>query len=173
MRDLRIHAVAFGTAVLILTAGGTIAVQEATPLPATEGGVLPPGVTAERLAAGPAEHLLPSPAVVELVRFTFAPGAGVVLPEASPSLALVYVESGVLRVRITAPVTLTRAANGSREEPEPIPAGTAFMADQGDFFVAPPHVAAEARNDGAEPLVLLMAVLEPASALATPVTAAP
>ena len=97
-----------------------------------------------------------------------------VLPEASPSLALVYVESGVLSVRINAPVTLARdqqrlaAARGTGS----VPAGTAFTADADDFFVSPPRVAVEARNDGAESLVLLMAVLDPAPAIAAPATPA-
>jgi hypothetical protein len=129
---------------------------------------LPAGVTQQNLAVGSAAPLLPAGAIIELARFTFAPGAVVVLPEASPSLALVYVESGILSVRIEAPVTLTRAAGGSPGEPETIPAGTAFTADQGDFFVGPPHVAVEARNDEPEPLVLLMAVLEPAPATPAP-----
>ena len=173
MSRLRMFAVAFGAAVVILTAGRSITAQVATPPPAAEGVVLPAGVTAERLAAGLAEPLPPAPAVVELVRFTFAPGAVVVLPEESPSLALVYVEAGVLRVRIDAPVALTRAAaGGSPGESEAIPAGTPFTADAGDFFVGPPHVAVEARNDEAEPLVLLMAVLEPAPAIAAPATPA-
>jgi quercetin dioxygenase-like cupin family protein len=136
--------------------------------------VLLAGVTQQNLAVGSATPLLPEGAIIELARFTFAPGAVVVLPEASPSLALVYVESGVLSVRINAPLTLTRAAaGGTPEEPEAIPAGTAFTADAGDFFVGPPHVVVEARNDESEPLVLLMAVLEPAPAAAAPATPAP
>ena len=70
--------------------------------------VLPAGITRQDLAVGSAAPLLPTGATIELVRFTFAPDAIVVLPEASPSLALVYVESGTLSVRIDAPVTVTR-----------------------------------------------------------------
>jgi hypothetical protein len=174
MSRLRMLAVAVGAAVLILTAGRSITAQVATPQPEAEGVVLPEGVTVERLAAGPVEPLPPAPATVELVRFTFAPGAVVALPEASPSLALVYVESGVLNARIDTPVTLTHvAAGGGPGEPETIPAGSPFMADQDDFFVGPPHVAVEARNDGSEPLVLLMAVLEPAEEMAGLATPAP
>jgi quercetin dioxygenase-like cupin family protein len=173
MSRLHMLTVAFGAAILVLTAGGAIAAQSATPEAGTDI-ALPAGVTVQNLAVGSATPLLPSGASIELVRFTFAPGAVVVLPEASPSLALVYVESGVLSVRIEAPAMLARvAAGGSPGEPEPISAGTAFTADQGDSFVGPPHVAVEARNDGSEPLVLLMAVLEPAPAMTAPATPAP
>jgi quercetin dioxygenase-like cupin family protein len=170
MRRLRLLVVAFGAAGLVLAAGRSIAAQSATPQAGT-GVELPAGITRQDFAMGSATPLLPTGgATIELVRFTFAPGAVVVLPEASPSLALVYVEAGVLRVRIDAPVTLTRAAaGGSAGEPETIPAGTAFTAGQNDFFVGPPHVAIEARNDGSEPLVVLKAVLEPGTEMATPI----
>ena len=172
MSRLRLLVVAFGAACLVFAAGRSIAAQPATPQAGT-GVEMPAGITRQDLAVGSAAPLLPEGAIIELVRFTFAPGAVVVLPEASPSLALVYVESGVLSVRINAPVTLTRvAAGGSPGEPESVPAGTAFTADADDFFVSPPRVAVEARNDGAESLVLLMAVLDPAPAIAAPATPA-
>jgi len=172
MSRLRLLGIAFGAAVLVLTASRAIAAQPATPQ-AEMGVELPAGVTQQNLAVGSAAPLLPG-GIIELARFTFAPGAVVVLPEASPSLALVSVESGILSVRIAAPVTITRVApGGNPEEPETIPAGTMFTADQGDFLVGPPHVAVEARNDGSEPLVLLMAVLEPAAEMAVAATPAP
>jgi quercetin dioxygenase-like cupin family protein len=169
---LRLLMVTFSVAVLMLTASRAIAAQPATPQ-AGMGVALPAGVTQQNLAIGSAAPLLPAGAIIELARFTFAPGAVVVLPEASPSLALVYVESGILTVRIEAPVTLTRATSDSSGKLETIPAGTAFTADQSDFFVGPPHVAVEARNDGREPLVLLMAVLGPAAAMGVAATPAP
>ena len=170
MISLRILIVAFGMAVFVLISGRSITAQPATPQ-AEMGVALPAGVTQQTLAVGSAASLLPAGAIIELVRFTFAPGAVVVLPEASPSLALVSVESGVLSVRIDAPVKLTRAAaGGSSGELETIPVDTPFTADQGDYFVGPPHVAVEARNDGSEPLVLLMAVLEPAAEMAAAAT---
>jgi len=164
--------VTFSVAVLMLTASRAIAAQPATPQ-AGMGVALPAGVTQQNLAIGLAAPLLPAGAIIELARFTFAPGAVVGLPEASPSLALVYVESGILTVRIDAPMTLTRATSDSSGKLETIPAGTAFTAVQSDFFVGPPHVAVEARNDGREPLVLLMAILEPAPEMAVAATPAP
>ena len=164
MHRLGVLAIAFASAVSILAADSPVAGQVATPQAAAEGFPLPAGVTAERLAAGPAEPLPPAPLVLELVRFTFAPGAVLQLSAESPSLALVSVAAGTLTARIAAPVMITRAAPmGTPSTPEAIAAGTAFRAGPGDAFVAPPQVAVEARNDGAEPLVLLMAVLEPAA----------
>jgi quercetin dioxygenase-like cupin family protein len=171
MRRLRVLAIIFTLAALVLAAGSSVAGQVGTPQAEPEGFPLPPGVAAERLAAVPAEPLPPAPVILELVRFTFAPGAILHLPEESPSLALVYVEAGALTARVAAPLVITRAAPiGTPSAPEAIAAGTEFTAEPGDSFVGPPHVAVEARNDGSEPLVLLMAVLEPTAGMraATP-----
>jgi hypothetical protein len=171
MRRLQVLAIAIASAVLVLAVGSPVAGQAATPQAEAEGFPLPAGVTAERLAAGPAAPLPPTPLVLELVRFTFAPGAVLHLPAESPSLALVSVETGTLTARVAAPVMINRASlMGTPSAPKTIPAGTEFTAEPGDSFVGPPHVAVEARNDGSEPLVLLMAVLEPAAGLraATP-----
>jgi hypothetical protein len=169
MRRLQVLAIAFASAVLVLAAVGPVASQAGTPQ--AEEFPLPTGVTAERLAAVPAGPLPPAPVILELVRFTFAPGAILYLPEESPSLALVYVESGALTARVAAPVLITRAVpRGASSTPESIAAGTEFRAGPGDSFVGPSYVAVEARNDGSEPLVLLMAVLEPVTGMraATP-----
>jgi len=171
MRRLHVLTIAFAAAVLIFGEGNPVAGQVATPQAEAEGVVLPAGVTAARLAAGLAEPFSLAPSVLELVRFTFAPGAVLHLPEENPSLALVYVEAGTLTARVAAPVLITRAAPiGIPSTPEAIAVGTEFRAGPGGSFVGPPHVAVEARNDESEPLVLLMAVLEPAVGLgaATP-----
>ena len=109
MRRLGVLAIAFASALLVLGAGGPVAAQKGTPEAGAEGFALPAGVTAERLAAGPAAPLPPAPAVLELVRFTFAPGAVLQLPAESPSLALVAVEAGTLTARVAGPVMITRA----------------------------------------------------------------
>jgi hypothetical protein len=172
MRRLQVLTIVIASSVLVLAVGSPVAGQVATPQAEAEGFPLPAGVTAERLAAGPAEPLPPAPLVLELVRFTFAPGAVLHLPAESPSLALVSVEAGTLTARVAAPVMITRAAPKSAPSPpEAIAAGTAFRAGPGDSFVGPPHVAVEVRNGGSEPLLLLMAVLEPVAGMptATPV----
>ena len=120
---------------------------------------MPAGITRQDLAVGSAAPLLREGAIIELVRFTFAPGVVVVLPEASSSLALVYVESGVLSVRINAPVTLTRvAAGGSPGEPESVRPERRSRPMQTTSSSV--HRASRSRHAMTEePLVLLMAVL--------------
>jgi quercetin dioxygenase-like cupin family protein len=171
MRRFQALVIVITSAVLVLAVGIPVAGQVATPQVETEGFPLPAGVTAERLAAGPAEPLPPAPLVLELVRFTFAPGAVLHLPAESPSLALVSVEAGTLTARVAAQTVITRAApRGIPSAPEAIAAGIEFTAGPGDSFMGPPNVAVEARNDGSELLMLLMAVLEPAAGMraATP-----
>jgi quercetin dioxygenase-like cupin family protein len=151
-------AVIVVVALLATLTGGSLNAQEGTPA-AEEAFMLPEGVTAEPLAGAVTQIVPPAPALMELIRFTFEPGAVLHLPEESPSTALVYVEAGTLTARVAATLTVTRAAvGGTREE---IAAGTEFTAEAGDFFIGPAHIAVEARNDGPEPLVLLMAVIEP------------
>lgn len=154
-------AVVIVSTLLAALASGSIAAQEGTPA-AQEGKIaLPDGVTAELLALDVTETVPAAPAMMELIRFTFASGAVIQLPEESPSTALVYVEAGTLSARVAAPLTVTRGTvGGEREE---IAAETEFTAEAGDFFIGPAHVAVEARNDGTAPLVLLMAVIEPAA----------
>jgi quercetin dioxygenase-like cupin family protein len=140
--------------------GSVLGWQEGTPS-ADEEAMLPEDVTAEPLAAASTEAIPQPPALMELIRFTFEPGAAIHLPEQSPSTALVLVESGTLTARVGAPVMVTRSSVGWQQET--IDAGTEFTAGAGDFFIGPAHVAVEARNGGSEPLVLLMAVIEPIS----------
>ena len=152
--------------VLALTIGlatNDVLAQEGTPAPTDDTFPLPPGVTSQPLGSGTVASLPATPARIEMLRVTFAPGSVLRLPAASPSLALVYVESGTLTARIDAPIAITRAApSGSTSKREEIAAGTQFMAGPGDSFVGPAHTMVEARNDGQEPLTLLMAVVQPA-----------
>ena len=147
MSRLRLLVVVFAAACLVFW----LAVQLQPATPQAETGIeMPAGITRQDHRRGSAAPLL-------LRGQSSSSSASPCLPqelswssEASSSLALVYVESGVLSVRINAPVTLTRvAAGGSPGEPESVPAGTAFTADADDFVVSPPRVAVEARNDGA------------------------
>ena len=140
-----------------------VVAQEATPAPAGEAFPLPPGVTSQPLGSDTVATLPATPARIEMLRVTFAPGSALRLPAESPSLALVYVEAGTLTARIEAPVAITRAASpGAAPDREEIPAGTEFSAGPGDSFIGPAHTPVEVRNDGQEPLTLLMAVVQPA-----------
>jgi quercetin dioxygenase-like cupin family protein len=158
MRRL-VAVICFVCAVLAVTqTGSVLGRQEGTP-PAAEEVVLPEGVTSEILAIAATEAIPLPPALMELIRFTVEPGAEIRLPEQSPSTALVLVESGTLTARVGAPVMVTRSSVGGQQEM--IDAGSEYTAGVGDFFIGPAHTAVEARNEGSEPLVLLMAVIEP------------
>ncbi len=71
------------------------------------------------------------------------------------------VPNAALTVRIEAPVTVSRAPGGAPAAQENIAAGTEFDAGPGDSFVSPAVIAGEACNDGAEPVVVLAAIVEP------------
>lgn len=145
---------------------GSAIAQDATPAA--------PQPAFDPLAFAVVEELPPSPGVVGLLRLTFPSGAVLPLEEGDPSLALVYVESGIVTVRINAPVTVSRAPDQGTPEStqQVIAAGTEFTAGPGDSFVSPAVVAGEARNDGTEPVVVLAAIVEPAPSAesATPTT---
>jgi len=160
---------------LALVAAGRLpgaAAQDATP-PAGEFLDLPEGVAFELLGLGVAEELPAAPADFVLVRFTLDPGASFPIEEADPSVALVYVEAGAFTVRVEAPMTIIRAAfiaaiatpgaveEGAVPPPEEVAAGVEFTLAAGDSAVFPPNVAGEARNDGAEPAVALLAFVGP------------
>ena len=144
-------------AVLAGGIGGRTVAQDATSPPgAVE---IAPGVTAEVLAVAEGQ------AVPPLFRLRFAPGAAYPASETDPSISLVYAEAGTLTFTIEAQVTITRAgATGARDVRA---AGTAFTLEPGDYFVFPPLVAGEARNDGQDPAAILVAALVPAG-LVTP-----
>lgn len=163
--------VAMVSTVLLALAGGAMTAQERTP-PAEPGEfALPEGITREPLALDVTETLPAAPAAMEMLRFTFAPGAVMQLPAESPSTALVYVEAGTLTARVDAPVTVTRATVGGARVT--IAVGTEYIAETGDFFIGPAYVGVEARNDGTEPLALLMAVIQPAAGMAEAATPEP
>ena len=136
--------------------------QGGTP-PAGQAGA-PAGTSFALIAAGRAATLPPAPAVVTLARFGLEPGASFAIPADNPSAALVYVESGTLTLRLTAPVVVTRGGAvvtpGTRAQEE-VPAGTAFTLGPGDSFLGPPLSGGEFCNDGTEPVAGLNAIVEP------------
>ena len=134
--------------------------QESTPV-ATTGVEIAPGVTFELM---PASEDPPS-----LYRLRFAPGATLAFVD-DPAISLVYVESGALSLQLRAAVSDARPDASSGDEAD---ADTALTLDQGDYFVLPPLVAGEIRNEGQEPVSLVIAAITPgpipARAMATPV----
>jgi hypothetical protein len=134
--------------------------QESTPTAETTGVEVAPGVTFDLM---PASEDPPS-----LYRLRFAPGATLSFVD-DPAISLVYVESGALSLQLDAAVSDARpeAASGDEE------ADTALSLTQGDYFVLPPLVAGEIRNEGQEPMSIMIAAITPgvipATVMATPV----
>jgi hypothetical protein len=127
--------------------------QESTP--AATGVEISPGVTFELM---PASEDPPS-----LYRLRFAPGATLAFVD-DPAISLVYVESGALSLQLDAAVSDARPEASSGDEE----ADTALTLAQGDYFVLPPLVAGEIRNEGQEPMAIVIAAITPG---AIPVTA--
>ena len=141
-------------------AGGAFA-QEGTPAAEEE---IPEGVTFEPLGFGAADELPAPPADLFLFRIGLEPDASFPLDPEDPSVALVYVESGEVTFEVDAPITVLRAAGPGTPFPmeqEEFAAGTAFALSAGDSAVVPPRVAGEARNEGSEPVAVLVANVGP------------
>ena len=134
--------------------------QASTPVAEETGVEVAPGVTFELM---PAAEDPPS-----LYRLRFAPGATLAFVD-DPAISLVYVESGALSLQLDAAVSDARPEASSGEEE----ADTALTLAQGDYFVLPPLVAGEIRNEGQEPMSIVIAAITPgmipATAIATPV----
>ena len=135
--------------------------QESTLLADTTGVEVAPGVTYDLV---PSSEDPPS-----LYRLRFAPGATLTFV-GDPAISLVYVESGALSLQMDATVSDTRsdAASGDEED-----ADTALTLSQGDYFVLPPLAVGEMRNEGQEPVSIVIAAITPglipATAIGTPV----
>jgi len=121
--------------------------QESTPA-VTTGVEVAPGVTFDLL---PASEDPPS-----LYRLHFAPGATLAFVD-DPAISLVYVESGALSLQLDAAVSDARPEASSGDEE----ADTALTLAQGDYFVLPPLVAGEIRNEGQEPMSIVIAAITP------------
>jgi len=115
---------------------------------------MPPGVTSVFIATGPVSELPPTPAFMVIIRLTLEPGAVLPADPSDPAGAFIVVEAGTATVRLgeTATAELTLGPGGS--------------------LYGPPFTPGEIRNDGQEPLVLLLAIVGPdgeeGSAEATP-----
>ena len=158
----------------LAVAAGAVA-QEGTPAPEEEF-ELPEGVSFEALGYGTAAELPAAPADIALFRFGLEPGASFPLEEEA-SVALVYVESGVLTVVMEGPMTVLRAADAGTPFPmetATFAAGEEFTLEEGDSAIFPPAVAGEVRNDGTEPVALLVADVGPAQGeVGTPAAGTP
>ena len=122
--------------------------QESTPAAETTGVEIAPGVTFDLL---PSSEDPPS-----LYRLRFAPGASLAFVD-DPAISLVYVESGALSLALDAAVSDARPEASSGDEA----ADSALELSQGDYFVLPPLVAGEIRNEGQEPAAIVIAAITP------------
>jgi hypothetical protein len=137
----------------LVVLGSTTSTRAQQGTPAAESFEFAPGVVGYPLAFAEGQDI---PA---LYRVTVAPGAVLAGGQIDPSIGLVSVEAGVLRAIIAAPVAITRG--GGAGTPEIVAAGTEFTAEAGDYFVTPPSVAGEYRNDGQEEVSVLVASILP------------
>jgi len=132
--------------------------QESTPVADMIGVEIAPGVTFELVAS--------SEDPPSLYRLRIAPEATLSFA-GDPAISLVYVESGALSLQMDAPVSDARPDAASGDEVD------AVTLSQGDYFVLPPLVAGEMRNEGEDPVSILIAAITPslipATANGTPV----
>ena len=140
---------------------GSTRAQESTPTAEATGEEITPGVTFELL---PSSEVPPT-----LYRLRLAPGATLSFVD-DPAISLVYVELGALSLKLDAAVSDTRPDAASADEQD---ADTALKLSQGDYFVLPPLVAGEIRNEGQEPVSIVIAAISPGlipgAAIGTPV----
>jgi hypothetical protein len=147
-------------AIVILVAGlmmltsGTLGpvstrAQESTPAAEVLGVEVAPGVTFDLL---PSSEDPPS-----LYRLRFAPGATLAFVD-DPAISLVYVESGALSLALRAAVSDARPDASSGDEAD---TDSALELSQGDYFVLPPLVAGEIRNESQEPAAIVIAAITP------------
>lgn len=108
-----------------------------------------------------------SPVGWTIFQLELAPGASVVYPPGDPGVGAHLVESGTLTLReFSVDISVTRAATQSGHAPRPavmLPSGSEMTVGPGDGFLFPPLAAGEFRNDGTEPVVLVISVLSPMS----------
>ena len=144
--------------------------QEASPAAAETGP--PPGLEHEILAAGLAETLPEAPAVILMERVTVAPGTDIPAAPGDPALSLFRIESGTLTINTDSPLAVIRAAAlaealetpGTMPATEDVAADAEFSLAAGDSVVFPPGVGGGLSNDGADPVVVLIAQIFPAGA---------
>lgn len=159
MRALMMAALMLGSLVSVSFVQGTAA-QTGTPA----AGEILPGVTIDSASVEGAED---DPTTM---RLHFAPGATFPL-DPGGSLEVVIIEAGTLTVQLDGAIT-TGQLGATGADTASVPAGTAIALTAGQYFVLPPALAGELRNDGGE--IVTIAVTDiPASIAATPAVATP
>jgi hypothetical protein len=123
--------------------------QETTPPAETTGVEIAPGVTFDLV---PASEDPPS-----LYRLRLAPGATLSFA-GDPAISLVYVEVGALSLQMDAAISDARSDDAGEDAED---ADTALTLSEGDYFVLPPLVAGEIRNESQEPAAIVIAAITP------------
>ncbi|MDQ3654961.1 MAG: hypothetical protein M3457_07775 [Chloroflexota bacterium] len=141
----------------LLVGNGAVATAQDAPPDSFE---LAPGVTVDNMVFVEGQE---NPSLYDL---HFAPG--VTYPvQASPSLELVYMESGTMTLRLNAPVTVTQMGAKSGET---VAADAEFTLIEGQYFVLSPGVSEKVRNDTEETATASIAGMIPGGT-ATPAAA--
>ncbi|HLL49208.1 MAG TPA: hypothetical protein VK356_00950 [Thermomicrobiales bacterium] len=128
------------------------------------------GMIGVEIASGVTFELVPSSEdPPSLYRLRLAPGATLSFV-GDPAISLVYVESGELTLQMDAEVSDARPDVPGEDEQDADPALTVNL---GDYFVLPPQVAGEMRNESQRTVSIVIAAITPgmipSSAIATPV----
>ena len=155
---------------LLAGGAGVSVAQEGTP-PADEY-AMPEGVTFDGLAFATVAFTPPRPVDLGLYRSRLQPGASVDLGSGA-AYYLISVESGTITFHVDAPALVTRAVAGTpaaqtadQTVPEEAAPGTDVVLEQGDtalFSPNPGGAGGEVRNDGQEPVVVLVVEAQPAA----------
>ncbi|MBA2470499.1 MAG: hypothetical protein H0V37_13930 [Chloroflexia bacterium] len=139
---------------VLMMGGGAVVAQESTPGSGPPDSFeLAPGVIASNMTFVEGQE---NPS---LYRLSFEPGVSYPVQE-SPSLELVYMESGTMTVRLNATVTVA-SLNATVGSGESVAAGTGFTLGTGQYFVLAPGVSGEVRNDGEDTATVSIAGMTP------------
>jgi hypothetical protein len=156
MRRHPFLAITILTLAVLLLGGPTPAgAQEATPVPTVVG-----AITVEETRFGLADIVPAGPALISYYRIEMPPGTQLVV-DPDPGLGVHRVAAGTVTVAPSEDITLTR--DGVPDEV--VPGGEEAQLGPGDGFMWMPDMAGELRNDGAEPVVLLVVVIFPEAGL--------
>lgn len=172
MRRSAIPLAVIALAGILLGAPVTPAAVAQNATPAVEETGPPPGLSEEVLAFGMTNTMPAVPAMVIVARVTIAPGADITAAPNDPAMSIFYVESGSLTIVADAPLSVGRGAALAEALATPdtmpsmddIAAGAEFSLASGDSLVAPPGIGGSLRNDGTEPVVVLVTNIIPAEA---------
>jgi len=145
------RAVAILTLAVLLVSHTPAGAQEATPVPTVVG-----EITIAETRFGLADIVPTAPVSIVHYRIEMPPGTQLVVAP-NPSLEMYRIASGMVTITLEDDSTLTREGVPDRV----LPGGEAAPLGPGDGFMWMPQSAGQVRNDGTEPVVLLVVVMIP------------